>query len=124
MPSFQIAVDPHRRAAAKLVRQVRTKLQALALESKAERGISQSEVARRIGVHRSVIHRELKGTSPISLGRVAEIAWAYGKEAVFDLQEPKKTSDNMKTESHPLDAPKVVSIRDMNNDATFSREAA
>tara|TARA_R110002020_G_scaffold438474_1_gene648904 strand:- start:9 stop:383 length:375 start_codon:yes stop_codon:yes gene_type:complete len=46
---------------------------------KKESGITQSDVARAIGVHRSVINRELRGTQDLSIGRLGELAWAYGR---------------------------------------------
>ena len=61
MPSFQISVTPSRRAAARFVIRVRRALLKALAEEKARRGLSQSEMARLIGVHRSVIHRELRG---------------------------------------------------------------
>ena len=40
-----------------------------------------------IGVHRSVINRELMGYSNLTLRRVAELAWALGWEIVFSLRK-------------------------------------
>jgi predicted XRE-type DNA-binding protein len=85
MTSFQITLSPSRRAAARYVSQVRRALQkALAEEQKAS-GLTQSQIARAVGVHRSVINREMKGQKDLTLGRVAEFAWAMGRKPVFDL---------------------------------------
>ncbi|MET0482540.1 MAG: helix-turn-helix transcriptional regulator [Aestuariivirgaceae bacterium] len=84
MTSFQITVSPHRRAAARFIALVRRELQK-ALLSNAD-GLSQSDVARAIGVHRSVINRELRGQKDITLGRVAELAKALGYHPVFRLE--------------------------------------
>ena len=87
MPSFQLTTSPSRRAAARYVQAVRRALQkALAVEAELS-GLSQSEVARRIDVHRSVVNRELKGTKDITQGRVGELAWAMGYEPVFTLRK-------------------------------------
>ena len=39
-------------------------------------------------VNRSVINRELKGFKDITLGRVAELAWAMGRQPKFLMVEP------------------------------------
>lgn len=85
MPSFRISITPSRRAAARFVTAARRKiLQALEEES-VKRGLKQTDLARTIGVHRSVINRELRGKKDITLGRVAELASAMGRVAVLDL---------------------------------------
>lgn len=85
MGSFQITVSPSRRAAARLITDVRRQLNAV-LASRDD--LSQSEVGRRIGVHRSVINRELRGASDLTLGRLGELAWALGKKAVVSFEDP------------------------------------
>ena len=90
MTSFQIAITPNKRAAGRFISKVRRALQrALVIESERS-GLSQSDVARRIGVHRSVISRELNGRQDITLGRVAELAWAIGREIEFELVVPQQ----------------------------------
>lgn len=88
--SFQISIQPSRQAAARFVDRVRSTLLKAVMES----GISQSEIARKLGVHRSVIHRELKGYQNLTLGRAAELAWAIGKNATFILEEQSADRSN------------------------------
>lgn len=89
MPSFRTAITPHRRAAARFVVGVRRAfLTALADENK-RTGITQTSIAQSLGVHRSVISRGLRGTNNITLGKVAELAWALGREPVFELRRPE-----------------------------------
>ena len=85
MTSFQIAISPSRRAAARFVSRVRRALQRALVEEGERKGITQSEIARSIDVHRSVISRELNGRQDITLGRVAELAWALGRDIEFEL---------------------------------------
>jgi transcriptional regulator with XRE-family HTH domain len=59
-------------------------LKALA-EEEMSTGLKQTDIARAIGVHRSVINRELRGKKDITLGRSAELAWAMGRKISFDL---------------------------------------
>jgi hypothetical protein len=89
MPSFQIAIEPNRRAAARFVGQVRRSLQKAFVEEQKKRGLSQSEIARLLKVHRSVINRELKGFKDMTLGRVGELSWAMGRKAFFSAEEPQ-----------------------------------
>jgi plasmid maintenance system antidote protein VapI len=86
MPSFQITVTPSRRAAARFITRVRRALQKALAEEAQLSGLSQSKIAGAIGVHRSVINRELRGQRDITLGRVGELAWALGRTIVFELQ--------------------------------------
>jgi plasmid maintenance system antidote protein VapI len=89
MTSFQIAISPSRRAAARFIARVRRALQTAVVEEGERNGVNQSQIARSIGVHRSVISRELNGRQDITLGRIAELAWALGREIEFELVEPK-----------------------------------
>jgi transcriptional regulator with XRE-family HTH domain len=87
MPSFQITVSPNRRAAARFIETVRRMLQKAFVEENRKSGITQSDIARKIGVHRSVISRELRGYENLTLGRVAELAWALGRRATVSFPE-------------------------------------
>jgi transcriptional regulator with XRE-family HTH domain len=87
MPSFQISLTPSKRAAGRFVNSVRRKLQKVFAEEQHKRGLTQADVARIIGVNRSVIHRELMGHKDITLGRVGELASAMGRRAVLEFQE-------------------------------------
>jgi transcriptional regulator with XRE-family HTH domain len=90
--SFQITITPNRRAAARFVTHVRRAiLKAYAEEQKAS-GLTQTAIARALGVHRSVINRELKGLKDITLGRVAELAWAMGRTPTFDLPKSEHSA--------------------------------
>jgi transcriptional regulator with XRE-family HTH domain len=90
MTLYQTGIKPSRRAAARFVTRVRRALQRALVEEGTRTGLSQSDVARSIDVHRSVISRELNGRQDITLGRVAELAWAMGREIQFDLVEEKR----------------------------------
>lgn len=94
MTSFQISITPGRRAAARFVARVRRQFQKALTEESRAKGLTQAEIARRIGVHRSVINRELNGRKDITLGRVGELAWALGREPAFALLEAKKDENS------------------------------
>ena len=83
MPSFRITLSPSRRAASRYIGKVRRAIQ----QALAEDNVTQSDLARIIGVHRSVISREIRGHKDITLGRVGELAFALGRKPVFVLQK-------------------------------------
>jgi transcriptional regulator with XRE-family HTH domain len=67
------------------VTSVRRAIQRALAEEKAKSGMTQSDIARAIGVHRSVISREISGYQDLTLGRVAELAWVMGRTPHFAL---------------------------------------
>jgi transcriptional regulator with XRE-family HTH domain len=85
MPSFQITIKPSKRAAGRFVYGVRRAIQKVLAEEQTKRGLTQTAIADAIGVHRSVINREIRGKKDITIGRVAELAWAMGRKAVIDF---------------------------------------
>jgi|HubBroStandDraft_4_1064222.scaffolds.fasta_scaffold362163_2 transcriptional regulator with XRE-family HTH domain len=91
MPSFQISVSPSRRAAGRFITRVRRAIQKALAEECQQSGLTQSDIARAIGVHRSVVNRELRGQKDMTLGRVAELALALGRTIAFELQKPEIT---------------------------------
>lgn len=84
MPSFRISLTPHRKAAARFVNLVHRALQRAYADHPE---ISQTEIANTIGVHRSVINRQLRGYKDMSLGRVAEISNLLGYVPCFELKK-------------------------------------
>ena len=95
MTSFQISLTPSRREAARFVTRVRRVIQKALAEEEKNRGLTQSDIARTIGVHRSVINREIRGYKDITLGRVAELAYAMGRKAILDMPEIKGSGGNI-----------------------------
>ncbi|MCR9193984.1 MAG: helix-turn-helix domain-containing protein [Hyphomonas sp.] len=80
---FQIGIDPNRRAATRFIGKVRRALIKLMVDNPE---VSRKQVADAIGVHRSVITRQLNGDTDINVGRIAEIAWALGYRPVMDFE--------------------------------------
>lgn len=93
MTSFQITIAPNRRAAARFINSARRKL-LLALGEEQKSGLSQADIARALGIHRSVINRELRGQKDLTLGRVAELAWAMGREATISIEKVALPKDS------------------------------
>ncbi len=90
MTSFQLSVTPHRRAAARFIDKVHGSLRKAYADSPQ---VTQSAIANALGVHRSVINRQMRGRKDMSLGRVAELAFLLGFEADFEMSKPDIQSD-------------------------------
>lgn len=88
--SYQIKLSPKKRFGARHVERVRVELARAMNEARAQDGITQEQVARRLGVHKGVISRRLKGESNLTLRTVGEMAWALGREIKFSLVTPEK----------------------------------
>ncbi|MBR1148369.1 helix-turn-helix transcriptional regulator [Bradyrhizobium sp. AUGA SZCCT0431] len=104
MTSFQITIEPHQRAAGRFIGSVRRGLQKAYAEAKKNNGLKQSDIARTIGVHRSVINRELTGLKDMTLGRVAELAHILGRKAVISFPEIlSQPGQNIEANQQPLE---------------------
>ncbi len=90
--SYELKIDPKSRAAGRFIGQVRKALVTAALDEKKETGVSQQQIASRLGVNRSVINRLLRGEANLTLRSVAEIAWALGWEPDFTLRRRARKS--------------------------------
>jgi plasmid maintenance system antidote protein VapI len=90
MPSFQITISPTRRAAARFISTVRRAIQQALVEEYKDRGLTQSDIARILKVHRSVINREIRGDKDLTLGRIGELSHALGRDPTFSLPKKKK----------------------------------
>ena len=84
--SFQIRLDPRKKAASRFILAVRAALQE-ALTEEAESGrTTKSQIAERLGIHRSAVTRRMKGTENLTLRTLAEMAWALGRRPTFTLE--------------------------------------
>ena len=92
--SFQVSITPSQRAAGRFVARVRRSIQKALAEETQKNGITQSDLARAIGVNRSVISREIRGHKDLTLSRVAELAWALGRKPSLELLESSRTVES------------------------------
>lgn len=74
--SYRLKLDSKSRKAAKFISKLQRKIQAELIES----GMTQQEVADRLGVDRSVVNRRLKGSANLTARSIAEFADAFEKE--------------------------------------------
>ena len=109
--SFRISISPKDRTAGRFVSRVRRSIQKALAEEAQKRGITQSDLARAIGVNRSVISREIRGHKDLSLSRVAELAWALGRRPVFTMEEPSvKQGSNVQIQASTSSHPSIANV--------------
>lgn len=94
MMSYELKIDPKRRAAGRFIGAVRKSLINAALEEKQRHGLTQQKVADCLGVNRSVINRMLRGEVNLTLRSVAELAWAMGWQPHFSLRRIDRADRN------------------------------
>jgi hypothetical protein len=85
MTSFRFGIDERNLTVSLMVHRIRDKLQRALLEEKQNQKFTQAQLARKLGVDRSVINRQLSGRENISVRRLAEFAWALGRDISFEL---------------------------------------
>jgi transcriptional regulator with XRE-family HTH domain len=88
MTSFHFDIGSRARQAGRLIGRVRSELLRVLSERKAETGLSQQAVAQKLGVHRSLINRQLTGETNLTLRSIADLAWALGMDVSFELKKP------------------------------------
>jgi transcriptional regulator with XRE-family HTH domain len=96
--SFRITLSPSKRTAGRFIEKVRRSLLSALAEEEAATGLTQSDIARTIGVNRSVISRELRGHKDITLGRVAELASAMKRKPQLILVPEDAPTGNINRE--------------------------
>lgn len=89
--SYQLKIDAKSLKAARFVARLQKKIQAALIES----GMTQQQVAERLGVDRSVINRRLKGKANLTARSIAEFAYAFDKDIeieFIDRRHDKKSN--------------------------------
>ena len=87
MPLFTFDIGDRARNVSRFIAGVRSELQrAFAHERKTNR-LTQQNIAAKLGVHRSVINRQLMGFENMTVRSVADLAWAMGWEPEFRLSK-------------------------------------
>jgi transcriptional regulator with XRE-family HTH domain len=88
MTSYRFSSAPKERKVGRFLGRVRRELQAAFAEEKTSHNLTQAQIARELGVDRSVINRQLMGTENLTLRRIGELAWAMGRDIHFSLVKP------------------------------------
>lgn len=100
--SFKFKISPKDRASARFIGRVQRQLAESVLTAGKESGITRSDIAKTLGVNKSVVTRAISGKGNITLRTLAEIYWALGKEPSIKLETVGAAQSN-----HSNDAPAV-----------------
>ncbi len=84
--SYQIKLDKRARQAAKFISKLQMRIQEMLVQS----GMTQQEVAERLGVDRSVINRRLTGKANLTARSIADFSYVFGKEIDIKFSDPAK----------------------------------
>lgn len=79
--SYQLKINPKARRSARFISRLQKKIQRALVES----GMTQQQVAEKLGVDRSVINRRLSGKANLTARSIAEFAYAFDKEVDLDF---------------------------------------
>ena len=81
MKSYRVKIDPKSRKAALFISKLQEKIQ----EAFVATGMTQQEVAKILGVDRSVVNRRLTRSANLTLRSIAEFAYAFDKDIHFEF---------------------------------------
>lgn len=115
--SYELKIDPKQRASGRFIGLVRKSLLSAALDEREKSGVTQQEIADRIGVNRSVINRLLRGKANLTLRTVGEIAWALGYVPYLTLERrvSESGSNHFDTNDPPSPSAKKEANRSHGN---------
>jgi transcriptional regulator with XRE-family HTH domain len=91
------SLSPQNVSAARFIGDVREELLQAYLEELTEHGLTKSDIARALGVNRSVVSRILNGSAPLELRTLAQLAWALGRTPEFKLPKRRKRAHGINT---------------------------
>jgi ribosome-binding protein aMBF1 (putative translation factor) len=80
--SFQMPTNVRGRKVARFIERVHQAIQTAFVDS----GMSQNQLAKKLGVDRSIVNRRLLGHDNLTLKTVAELAWALDHDVVFEFR--------------------------------------
>ena len=97
----------------------RQKIISQLVEARLEQGISQAELARRLGIQRSGINRLESGTQNPTLDMILKIASALGKDVSLELNDKEEPMSNVYSlriyDTELPGAAPTVSVKDSTN---------
>lgn len=88
---FRRLTDPRRRDRARFLGDIFAALNRAFQEEAEQSGLTKAEIAKRLGVHRSVITRRLSGQGNMTFETLHDMAWAMGRRVTIALP-PRQAS--------------------------------
>jgi len=102
---FRFDIGGRARAASRLTGDVRSDLIRAILQEKLATGLTQQQLAKKLGVSRATLNRSLAGKEELTLRSLADLAWALDKEIAFELRDPPPSPG----QNYPIQTSTVVS---------------
>ena len=93
MRSYQMPLSDKQRKTGRFVYDAQRELLNAFVDEKKSRGLTQQEIADKLGVEKSVINRRLNGQANLTLRVFAEMAWAMDR--TFNLSIPRELPDEV-----------------------------
>ena len=88
--SYQMRISPRDRQSGRFIHRVHKEIQSNFLKS----GMTQQQLATKLGVNRSIVNRQLVGTGNLTLRSISDLAWAMGRRATLQFYDESETSRN------------------------------
>jgi len=102
MPSSRHRANARRRMFLKLSQLIEGQLRDAYAEKHELSALTQADLARKLNVGRSAIHRRLSGASNMTIETIADMIWALEKDVEFRLVEPVHYERAFAPEAQPL----------------------
>lgn len=94
MRSFQRRPNNRRAIYLQLIGSIESQLRQAFAKRHEKTGLTQAELARKLGVGRSVINRRLSGRSNLTAESIADMAWGLGVCVKVDIFDPADVATN------------------------------
>lgn len=98
--SYRIKISQKRKIFARLLGEIHDQLYQAFTKRAEEDGLTKTGLAKKLGVHKSLITRKFNGTSNLSIRTLAEMAWAMEHHPEFKLTPMKTIGGNKTTFDH------------------------
>jgi hypothetical protein len=111
--SFRLSISKTKSAGGRFIAHVRRELQKALVEEHAASGMTQADIARTLGVNRSVIHRQILGVENMTLVRVGEISGALGRVPRFFLDKPAQAKEGSNEIVTKTNQPPLITLEEL-----------
>jgi hypothetical protein len=89
MTSYKVDIGEKARAGSRFLADVRDEIQrAFFTQKRRQQGLTQQAIAKKLGVNRSLVNRQVMGLENLTVRSIGELLWAIGWEPMFKAQDP------------------------------------
>jgi hypothetical protein len=87
MSSYEFDIGEKARSGSRFLNDVRDEIRRALSVEKGKRKLTQQMIAEKLGVHRSVVNRQIMGLENLTAKSIGELLWAIGWEPHFEARE-------------------------------------